>query len=140
MTITQAVLDYLNQCPLLEAFNRGINVDYLEEHIDSYTIEETPHEPIVKRYVDGSSIRQYEFLFASRESYGPEVFQNLENNGFYERFSEWVEEQNMLGNLPIMADSLLSQKIECVTNGYAFQTAEDKARYQIQMRLTYFKQ
>ena len=101
MTITQAVLDYLNQCPLLETFNRGINVDFLEEHIDSYTIEETPHEPILKRYVDGSSIRQYEFLFASRESYGPEVFQNLENNGFYEQFSEWIEEQNTLSLIHI---------------------------------------
>lgn len=140
MTIIQAVREYMMSCPLLSEFNRGINVDFLEESIDSYTIEETPHEPILKRYVDGSSIRQYEFLFASRESYGPEVFQNLENNGFYEQFSEWIEEQNTLGNLPIMANSLLPQKIECVTNGYAFQTDEDKARYQIQMRLTYFKQ
>lgn len=140
MTIIQAVREYMLTCPFLSEFSRGINVDFLEESIDSYTIEETPHEPIIKRYIDGSSVRQYEFLFASRESYGPEVFQNLENSGFYEAFADWIEAQDRNGILPNLPDGLEARKIECTTNGYAFQTDNEKARYQIQMRVLYFRQ
>ena len=85
-----------------------------------YSIEETPCNPIIKKYIDGSSIRQFEFIFASRESYGPDVLNNISNSGFYEDFANWIEEENIKGNLPDLNDK------EC--------------RYQIQMRITYFQE
>ena len=56
---------------------------------------------IIKRYVDGSSVRQFEFIFASRESYGQEVLQNIENSGFYEHFADWIEEKNKASEFPV---------------------------------------
>lgn len=138
--IIDAIRKYVLKCPHLNEFAKGINIDYLGEDVDSYSIEETPCNPLVKSYVDGSSIRQFEFIFASRESYGPEVLQNIENCGFYEHFADWIEKENKANNLPILDGRLRAEKIECTSTGYAFQTEVDRARYQIQLRLTYYKE
>lgn len=139
--IINSIRDYIRTCPYLKEFFNAVkvNVDYLAEDPTSYSIEETPCEPIVKKYVDGSSVRQYEFVFCSRESYGPDVLQNIDNCGFYEDFANWIEEQNDLGNLPVLDSNKECKSIKCLTTGYAFQTDIDKARYQIQMRMTYFQ-
>ena len=138
--IIDSIRKYMLKCPHLSEFAKGINVDYLGSEADSYSLEETPCVPIVKRYVDGSSIRRFEFIFCSRESYGAEALQNIANCGFYEHFADWIEEQNRIGELPELREGLTSQKIECTSTGYAMQVDEDTARYQIQLRLTYFKE
>lgn len=139
MTLIAAVRQFMLKCPHLNEFSKGINIDYLSDDTTSYSIEETPCNPIVKRYIDGSSIRQFEFIFASRESYGQEVLQNIENSSFYEDFSDWIEEQDKIMNYPKLDNSIEVQKIECTSTGYAFQTEVDQARYQIQLRLKYYK-
>lgn len=83
--------------------------------------------------------KQEVFIFCSRESYGEDVFVNLENINFYENFSKWIEEQNILNNFPLVDEGYEVLKIEILTNGYAFQTSEDKAQYQIQMKLIYLE-
>ena len=97
--IIKALRDYISQCPYLYEFNKGINIDYLDNDSTTYSIEEVPCEPIIKRYINGDTKRQYDFIFASRESYGADVFQNIENSGFYEDFSSWIEEESSKGNL-----------------------------------------
>ena len=138
--IIDSIRKFIRTCPYLQEFDGAVkvNVDYLGEESTAYSIEETPCEPIIKKYVDGSSIRQFEFIFCSRESYGPDVLQNISNCGFYEDFANWIEEENAKNNLPIL-DGKECRSIECLTTGYAFQTDVDKARYQIQMRITYFQ-
>ena len=138
--IIDSIRKFIRKCPCLSEFNGAVrvNVDYLESKPTTYSIEEVPTQPIIKKYIDGSSLRQYEFIFASRECYGPDVLQNIDNCGFYEDFANWIENQNLDGNLPILKDKVC-RSIECLSNGYAFQTDVDKARYQIQMRITYFQ-
>ena len=66
----------------------------------------------------------------------------LKCEGFSEfkvRFKMYIEEENIKGNLPDLNDKEC-RTIECLTTGYAFQTDVDKARYQIQMRITYFQE
>ena len=138
--IINSIRKFMLECPHLDEFAKGINVDYLDDEIASYSIEEVPTNPIIKRYVDGSSVRQFEFIFASRESYGQEVLQNIENSGFYEHFADWIEKKNKASEFPVLGRNLQARKIECTSTGYAFQTDEDRARYQIQLRLTYFKE
>ena len=66
MSMIQAVWDYFSTCPLLEN-QRILGVDRLGVDPIEYTIDILPGEQIVKRYVDGSSIRQIELTFSSRE-------------------------------------------------------------------------
>lgn len=139
MTIIESIRNYIRECPYLDEFNKGINVDYLGENTTSYMIEEVPAPSIIKKYIDGSSVRQYLFVFASREIYGNDVIQNIENSGFYEDFANWLEEQTFAENLPILDRNKEARSIEATTSGYLFNVEMDKASYQIQCRLTYFQ-
>lgn len=135
--IIDSLRTFLKTCPLL---NDGkINVDYLGVEAGEYSIDVMPDSPIVKRYADGGTLRQVNFIFGSRKYYGADVLTNLENSGFYEEFSEWIENQNVCGTLPSLEGEKVTQKIECLSPGYLFDNQADLARYQIQMRLTYFQ-
>ena len=142
--IIESIRNFIRTCPYLQEFEgiEGIvrvNVDYLEGDSTTYSIESTPCEPIVKSYIGGDTIRQYQFTFCSREPYGPDVLQNIDNSEFYENFSNWIEEQNNIGNLPCLTCNCKSQEIKVLSPGYAFQVDVDKARYQIELRLKYYK-
>lgn len=126
---------FLKSCPYLK--NGRINVDYLGPDAVRYTIDAVPAAPIVKSYAGGDSLRQFVFVFASREFYGQEVLQNIENNGFYESFAAWLEEQTNNGNLPQLSDGKTAQSIEALSTGYLYDGDTDNARYQIQCRLLY---
>lgn len=142
MLIIESVRDFIKKCPKIKTFDDAvaININYLNEKPDTYSIEEVPVNPIVKRYVGGSTLRQKVFMFCSRNSYGEDVFNNINNSRFYEEFAEWIEEMNNNDELPILDCNKESQKIEVITNGYAFATEVDKARYQIEFRLTYLQE
>ncbi len=132
-SIIKAIREYIEKCPYLH--DGKIGVDYLENEI-AYSIEPSPISPKDREYIDGSGINQFAFIFASRESYGQETIQNILNTEFFENFSNWIEENNFMGDLPEI-DGI--ESIECLSTGYAFQTGIDTARYQIQLRITYYK-
>ena len=139
--IIDGLSTYIRKCPALRKYNKAVkvNVDYLEDKPTTYSIEEVPSDVVIQKYVDGSSKRQYVFVFASRESYSEDVIDNINNSGFYEDFAEWLEEQTNNDNLPFIGDDKEVLKIEAMTNGYAFKTDVDTARYQIQCRMIYMK-
>lgn len=139
--IIKALRDYIRTCPHLDTFNNAIkvNVNYLEPETDTYSIEEVPIEPISKTYVNGDSIRQYTFIFTSREPYGVDVLQNIDNSGFYEKFADWIENQNNNEIFPLLTNGLEPREIKVTSTGYAFAVTEDTAQFQIQLRLKYFK-
>lgn len=141
LLIIKALRDYIRVCPHLDTFNNAIkvNVNYLEGSPDTYSIEEVPIEPIVKKYVNGDSIRQYAFIFTSREPYGIDVLQNIDNSGFYEKFADWIENKNDNEILPLLDNGLEPLEIKVTSTGYAFAVTEDTAQFQIQLRLKYFK-
>lgn len=136
--IINAIRDFIRQCPHMPDFARMVNVNYLEREANSYMIEETPCDPIVKRYVNGDCVKRYNFTLASREIYSDDVMQNLNNSGFYEKFSDWIENCNFNRQLPVLEDGKEAIKIKVTTSGYIFDTEMDKCQYQIQMSLEYF--
>ncbi|MDM0609223.1 chloramphenicol resistance protein [Clostridium perfringens] len=140
MTIIESIRNFIKECPYLEEFEGAvrIGVDYLDKETTTYSIEKVPCNPIIKKYVDGSCKKQELFIFSSSESYGQDVFNNLENINFYEKFADWIEEMNIKGELPLL-DNKEAEKLEVTSNGYAFATDIDKARYQIQLRLIYIE-
>lgn len=137
--IIDKIREYFLQCPLLDELAR-LNVDYLGVKPVEYTIDSQPTTPIIKQYTDGGTIKQYTFVFSSREYYGADVLQNIENSGFFEKFAEWVEEQSEKGNLPELEGNKQAISMEVLTSGYLFSANEDSARYQIQMRLIYYEE
>ena len=132
-SIIDALEKYFIGCELLK--DGALRVDYLGEKPVEYTIEVLPCDPVVKRYLGGSTVRQYLFAFGSREFYSQERLQNIQNSAFYE-----LETRSMSGILPELPDGMEAQQLEVVSSGYLFDGSMTNARYQIQLRLLYFKE
>lgn len=137
-SIIDALEKYFVGCELLK--DGALRVDYLGEKPVEYTIEVLPCDPVVKRYLGGSTVRQYLFAFGSREFYSQERLQNIQNSAFYELLADWVETRSMSGILPELPDGMEAQQLEVVSSGYLFDGSMTNARYQIQLRLLYFKE
>lgn len=137
MTVIQAIRKYISACPLLKD-DVILGVDQLGTDI-SYTIDTTPCPPIVKKYTDGSSQRQFQFVFASREKYGERVLENLQNSGFYEAFADWLERNNRQGVFPDLGEYRTPFRIDILSNSYVYDTGDNTARYQIQLNLLYYQ-
>lgn len=140
ITIAKAIYDYFKPCPLLD--NGCIRVDYLgpgDSGVE-YAIELTPGSQIIKRYIDGATLRQQEFLFACRYFYGADIMQNLANSGFFDELSNWIEHSSDAGILPVLDDGRESRKMEALTCGYLLSEDGQTARYQIQCRFIYHKE
>lgn len=137
-SIIDALEKYFIGCELLK--DGALRVDYLGEKPVEYTIEVLPCDPVVKRYLGGSTVRQYLFAFGSREFYSQERLQNIQNSAFYELLADWVETRSMSGILPELPDGMEAQQLEVVSSGYLLDGSMTNARYQIQLRLLYFKE
>ena len=136
-TIIEAVRQYLRGCPFLAG--ERLNVDFLPADEGSYSVDVVPVKGIVKTYVDGSTVRQYLFALSSREMYGAEIRQQLDNLGFYEKFAAWLESKARAGEFPDLGVGRRAIRLEALTCGYVFAQDEDRARYQIQLRLEYYE-
>lgn len=141
MAIIEAVRDYILTCPLLKDLAR-INVDFLPEDASTYSIESVPTQTIISTDIDGSTTRQFVFVFASRLFYTDELRNNIDNSGFYEDFENWLEANSENDVFPTLDEGLTPTKIEAISSGYLFDIAGDysNARYQIQCRLIYDKE
>ncbi|SHJ25055.1 hypothetical protein SAMN02745163_01562 [Clostridium cavendishii DSM 21758] len=139
MTLLEGVRTFIKTCPYLSDSSKDVNVNYLSENIDSYSIEEVESIPIIKKYIDGSAIKQYVFDLTSRESYGDNVAINLKVSEFYEKFASWLEEQSSLKKLPYIGDTKEARKFEVISSNYIADKNADKAQYKIRIRLIYLE-
>lgn len=113
-----------------------VNVDFLGEKPTEFAIIPIAVNPILKKYIDGSSLRQYQFQLISCNYYGADVLQNMANSKFYEELYDKIESFNDEGVLP---DIKGVESIECLNNGAILDVTTNTARYSIQMKITYEK-
>lgn len=144
MTIISSIRDYLLTCPHLKELEgvTRVRVDFSDDsETSTYCIEEVPSNPIIKKYIDNSSDRQFLFVFSSIEPYSIDIQQNIDNVGFYEHFQNWLETNTRSRILPVMEEGKEALKIEALTNGYLFSNEEGvtNSRYQVQCKLTYLQ-
>ena len=137
-SIIEGLTDYFLQCPLLK--DGVFRVDALGSEPVEYALATGMTSPVVRTYVDGSSIRQYQFNFNSREAYSMDRILAIQNESFYEDFCNWVEEQSMIGNLPEMPEGCEAQALTVLTPGFMLDATMINARYQVQLQLQYFKE
>ena len=137
-SIIEGLTDYFLQCPLLK--DGVFRVDALGSEPVEYALATGMTSPVVRTYVDGSSIRQYQFNFNSREAYSMDRILAIQNESFYEDFCNWVEEQSMIGNLPEMPEGCEAQALTVMTPGFMLDATMENAFYQVQLQLQYFKE
>lgn len=137
MTVIQYIRDFIKTCPHLDEFHKGIGVDYLRPDTKGYMIETVPAEPILQRFTDGGTIRQLAFHFASRERYGSNVLEQLDNIGFYEHFAKWMEQKTWDKALPVFDAERIPLEMIATTDGYLYSNETDLAQYIIQCNFKY---
>ena len=138
MAIIDSLKAFFEECPLLE--NGRINVNYLGPEKADYSIENVPAAPVVRRYVDGAEVRQYVFVFASREWSDEDRLTNMDTARFYEELGGWIEERNRSGALPLLENGMSALKLEAASGGYVLSAKGGTARFQLQCRLVYRKE
>ena len=130
----QLIKEYIETCPLLDGDT--INVDYLKDDIYSYSIDRTPTQPLVQRFIDGGGRKQITFDFTVTAPLSSMAVNNLVNSKFGEDFVSWIDSQNRKHILPEI-DGAFS--IKCTSPSYVLQKTETTAIYIIQMNFTYYE-
>lgn len=131
----ELIKEYIETCPLLEGDK--INVDYLKDDINSYSIDQTPIQPDINNYTDGcGGKRQIAFDFSVQAPLSSQSIVNLANSKFCEDFMNWVSTQNRLKNFPKIKGAF---SIKCKSPGYILQKTETTAIYIIQLNFTYYE-
>lgn len=137
MIVIECVREWLRQYPGLKG---RLDVDFLGDKVEQYSVDTIPCEEILKRYKDGSTLKQFQFVVSSRRAYEQNIKQNVANLKFFEELTAWAEAKATARELPTMDGNRIAQKIVVTSSGYPFNVGEDgKARYQIQMRLEYLQ-
>lgn len=136
MTLSESMRTWLLGCPTIA----GLNVDWLAPESGGFSLDSTPSNPVDKQYLDGSSIRHQDFVLASRNYYGELTTEQLSNLEDMENIQGWIEKQIRLRNYPALDTGKTPRKVEVTTSGYRYSREEETARYQMQLRLTYYQQ
>lgn len=137
-TVMECVQTWLRTYPGLSG---RLDVDFLDDDAETYSVDTIPCEEVLKRYVDGSKRKQFQFAVSSRRFYDQNIAQNLDNLQFFADLTAWAEDKALARDLPKMDGGRTAQAIVVTSTAYPFIVTEDgKARYQLQMRLEYYQQ
>lgn len=136
MSVLEDLRTYLLTYPGWAA-NAPFYIDHLGKEPTQYGLMPLPSAPIVERYIDGSTLRQFVFAVQSMESTADDLAR-IGASGFYEELSDWLESQSEAGVLPSLDAGKTAERIEALQSGFLFEFGESGTGiYQIQARLIY---
>ena len=132
--LIDSIRTFITTCPFMQDWR--VNVDYLGDAME-YSIDPLPCDPVIQKYVDGGSKKQFQFAFTSKEEYDQDARINIENSGFYQQVEEWLESKSFAGELPALEAGKSPVRIETMNSGYLYDVDGENARYRIECRLIY---
>ncbi len=137
MSIIKAVTEFVRECPFLDQFV-PLFVDHTEDDPTNYGISSTG-ENVLYSYMDGSEVRQHNFVMYAREFARPDS-QRVINTEFIENFSNWLYRMGVENKLPYLGEDMDPISMSS-SNGMLFDIDDngERALYQIQFELTYQK-
>ena len=136
--IMNSVVEFFKDCPILNE-DGTFSVDTIPDQALSYAFSYVPSTRVIKKYLDRSTVRQFNFTLSSNEIFDQETAVNLQNSAFYDGLSDWVEEQEKAKNLPILPEGMTAQHLYVTLPGHLESTNGKTARYSIQMQLVYYR-
>lgn len=132
------IKQYMETCPFLRGGK--VNVNCLSGNLMSYSIEFVEHDPVIKKYCDGGTLRQFRFIFAMRAPYDENF---SEDAGIRQRFFDielWIRNQDRNKWLPDINDAMTTaQSIEVASTGYVYDSSMDSMKLQMEIVLVYMQ-
>ena len=126
----ELIKEFIETCPYLK--NGKVNVDYIKDKPQSYSIDETPATTVLIAYPDGGSRNQILFDFSIQADFS--ALENIKNSKFCDDFTDWIKQQDKIENLPKI-DGICW--IKCMGRGTILQTTNTTAIYVIPMQVVY---
>nr|DAI08424.1 MAG TPA: Minor capsid protein from bacteriophage [Bacteriophage sp.] len=126
----ELIKEFIETCPYLK--KGKVNVDYIKDKPQSYSIDETPVDPVLQNFLDGGRRLQIQFDFSIQANFS--VLENIKNSKFCDDLTDWIYEQNKQENLPKIEGAVW---IKCLGRGTILQTTEATAIYVIPMQVAY---
>ena len=141
MTVMEALHSYFKTAPVFA--NQRLDIDCLQSDPDKFSLDSVPSERIVKRYLDGGSVRRQLCTISSRANYGPDLNQQKNNLKFFDDLEDWMDGQEQLGILPPLGSGRKARSLRVTGTAYPIEADEGQgtatARYQIQLELIYYQ-
>ena len=111
-----------------------LNVDFLSNEPDNYSLDKIPVVPQVEQWIIGNIVYRDTFNFRSRMNYSADTISNIENIGFYEAFEKVIKQKNDVNDLPEI-DGI--ESIQCLNAGTMRSANTNTAEFGIQIQITY---
>jgi hypothetical protein len=135
----EKIRDYIAECPHLDEFTK-VNVNYLVDKVNAYSVnEDSGYNPIIEPRIYGNDEMQFLFSFDAKFYWNEETENNIDNSKFFEKFRDWLEDNNSKGKYPKI-EGIEPLTIGAITNGFIYATNSDEAIYRISCSFTYEKE
>ncbi len=118
MSIIRSLQDWLET---FDGMDLVVYTDRTEEETSSYAV--SPTESTSKRDICGGYTHTHGYQFLAKEA----ALNEVDRQGAYEfldRFTSWIEEQDAVGNYPLLPGAYEVERIE-VSNAMLFDLNED---------------
>ena len=137
-----ALREWLKTCPLIaeeqDATGAAFRIAGLEEEATAFSIEDSPTDPLVERYISGRDLAK-NYLFLSRREFGETDVLTIENSGFFEQLADWVLAQNDRHDLPQLEAPKQPLSVSVTASGYIVTSSAGSCKMQMQLRLVYYQ-
>lgn len=115
---------------------KQINVNFLSDEVDNYSLDKIPTETEVSSWIIGDILHRDVYSFRGRMNYGADTIENIENIGFYETFEKIIRTNNENGILP---DINGIESIRCLNSGTMNNANTNTAEFDIQIQIEYME-
>ena len=113
---------------------KQINVNFLSDDVDNYSLDKMPVETEVNKWIIGDILHREVYSFRSRMNYSADTVKNIENMGFYETFEKIIRNNNENNILP---DIKGIESIKCLNSGTMVNANTNTAEFDIQIQIEY---
>lgn len=135
----EKIRNYIATCPFLDEFT-ALNVNYLVDKVKAYSVNESAgYNPVISTYLNGDKEMRFLFSFDAKLYWNDEIKNNIDNSLFFEKFRNWLEENDDNNIYPSVDKNIQPLSISATTNGYIFATNSTEAIYRISCEFTYVK-
>lgn len=140
MSNAEYIRSLMLTCPFITVSPLDMHIDQIAPEPLNYSIESIPSDPVLKKYLNGDTIRSFPFALTARRNFIMEEDREA-NSGSYEKVALWMEDLSRKRKLPPMDAGQTPQKLQATGCTYVAETADDgdSAIYVMQAQLIFYQ-